>query len=141
MLKIDYCVPEDLEDTEPADAKAGWMNKYVEAIRIKELRAGCDSELLRRQRIVTEARGWFRGWLFQDQSKMQQARDVKMKSCGLLYEIENRTVRSSMVHEGLDWVGLAILLIICSKIFGLWDRIIILLTPRRPRTRRPLRLQ
>ena len=128
VLKIDYCVPEDAES---ADAKAGLMDEKVEAIRIKKLRAGCDGELLRRQRLVTEPQGWFGGWLSQGQSKMQQARDMKMKSCVLLYELENRMARSSMADMGSDWVGLAILLIICSKIFGLWDRIILLLTPRR----------
>jgi hypothetical protein len=131
-LKIDYCVPEDVEDAESADTKAGSMDKHVEAIRIKQLRGACDSELLRRKRLAAEARGWFGGWLFQDQSKMQQARDMKMKSCGLLYEMENRMAQSGMVYEGWNWVGLVMLLIICSKIFGLWDRIIILLTLGRP---------
>ena len=72
MLKIDYCVPEDLAGTESADAKTVWLDEAAEAVRLKQLRGECDSELMQRQQLVKEARGWLGGWLSQDKSIMRQ---------------------------------------------------------------------
>lgn len=34
VLKIDYCVPEDLAGTESADAKTVWLDEAAEAVRL-----------------------------------------------------------------------------------------------------------
>ena len=52
-------------------------NKYV-----SDLQFGCQAEHRQRNRMMDEAQGWF----FQDADKMQEARNLDMRSCRRLQE-------------------------------------------------------
>jgi DnaJ family protein B protein 12 len=75
-LKVDYYLnPADVEQYTPH--KFSQLDRQAEVSFVKQLNLGCEQELDARQRLINEAQGWF----MQDAEKMQQARNMEMKSC------------------------------------------------------------
>jgi DnaJ family protein B protein 12 len=78
-FKFDYYInPADVLEYTASKWKS--LDKSVEDLRIRQLRTECNYELEQRRRIVEAAQGWF----FQDEGKMQEARNMEMKSCRIL---------------------------------------------------------
>ena len=81
-LKVDYYYnPADVGDYN--DQKFTMLDKRAEYVRVNLLRIECKNELRQRQDIIDEAQGWF----FQDQAKLQQAENMKLRSCQVLHEM------------------------------------------------------
>ncbi|KAH8821208.1 hypothetical protein F5884DRAFT_766938 [Xylogone sp. PMI_703] len=81
-LKVDYYIdPAEVEHLSPS--KLSQLDKTAEAAYVRHLRLGCHEETDERTRLINEAQGWFT----LDADKMQQAKDMEMKSCKRLDEL------------------------------------------------------
>jgi hypothetical protein len=122
-LKVDYCVTlsEDELDEKGSSEKEGWLDNWVEASRFKMLASACAAEEQRKQRMVNEARGWSQGWIFQrNETKMEEARNLKMKNCRLFHDLESRVEDLIWARRKPNWVALVIFIVFCTKMLGLW---------------------
>lgn len=81
-LKVDYYLdPSDVVDWNTR--KLSQLDQKAEVSYLSRLRADCELEMERRQRMMQDAQGWF----FQDPDKMREARDMEMRSCRRLDEL------------------------------------------------------
>ncbi|KAF1814503.1 molecular chaperone [Eremomyces bilateralis CBS 781.70] len=84
-LKVPYYVnPRDVQDF----GRRQWrdLDKHAETRYVGKLHSECNIETQQRERLVQDAQGWF----FQDEEKMQRARQFDMKSCRRLHELTRR---------------------------------------------------
>ena len=82
-------VPYWVEPAAVADyGKGKWrdLDKVAETRYVNQVSNECELEHERRNRIVNEAQGFF----FTDQTKMEQARRMEMRSCRRLNELGYR---------------------------------------------------
>jgi DnaJ family protein B protein 12 len=78
-LKVDYFVnPVEVKDY--SASKLHTLDKSVEAYRVSELNVQCSNEIQRQNMLMQEAQGWF----FQDETKMNFARNMKLEACDQL---------------------------------------------------------
>lgn len=63
--------------------KLGQLDKTAEVTLVRQLRVGCEREMLHQQRLREAAQGWF----FQDPDKMAQADNYKMPNCKRLMKL------------------------------------------------------
>lgn len=80
-LKINYYInPKDVVDY--SGRKMSELDRLAENKFVSDLQFGCQAEQRQRSRMVDEAQGWF----FEDADKMQEARNLDMRSCRRLQE-------------------------------------------------------
>lgn len=76
--------PVDVEDF--SARKFRQLDQRVEVDYVSTLRYECETEVHMRERKIQEAQGWF----FPDFEKMKQARDMELKSCRRLEQLNGR---------------------------------------------------
>lgn len=80
-LKVNYYInPKDVVDY--SGRKMNELDRIAENKYVSDLQFGCQAEHRQRNRMMDEAQGWF----FQDADKMQEARNLDMRSCRRLQE-------------------------------------------------------
>lgn len=80
-LKVNYYInPKDVVDY--SFRKMNELDKKAETKYVSDLQYGCQAEHRQRNRMVEEAQGWF----FEDVEKMEEARNLEMRSCRRLEE-------------------------------------------------------
>jgi DnaJ family protein B protein 12 len=78
-MKLDYYVnPAEVMDY--SHSKLKQLDYQAEVTYVQQLSVECETQLDTQRRLVNDAQGWF----FQDELKMQQARNVDLRSCRML---------------------------------------------------------
>lgn len=81
-LNVHYFVnPADV--TSFSKSKLSQLDRTAEINLIRTLRNECDNEVMYKQRLQDDARGWF----YQDPVKMAEAKAYKMPSCDRLRDL------------------------------------------------------
>lgn len=84
-LHVDYYVnPNDIADY--TSRKLNQFDHRVEVQYVSKLQHNCESELLRRERLIQEAQGWFSS----DTEKIKLARTMVLHNCKKLDELHLR---------------------------------------------------
>ena len=83
-MKLNYYLnPNDVVDYN--ERKWRDLDKKAETSYIHQLQADCQLEMRTQNRMMEEAQGWF----FPDVEKMTRARNMAMKSCRRLQDLDN----------------------------------------------------
>ncbi|KAI5296546.1 hypothetical protein KEM52_000487 [Ascosphaera acerosa] len=81
-LKIDYFLdPTEMAKLDKRELYS--LDQKVEVDYVSQLRTRCQMEVNARDQLIMDAQGWF----FQDTEKMQQARELELKSCKRLDQL------------------------------------------------------